>query len=232
MSHTFYLQLATDSLCSDAQQLKVSTQQLQAIQVKVHASITASPTAYLWLTYTLKLPKTATDTLAVQLNWAEWQTQKVSFTDYLWEQTCLECFISTETASNYIEINANPDGRYAVYHFQEYRDPASLPPPPLYLAERQRASIDWATDTKKQLNTKRESHQQHLYERRFGMALHPLSLGLSGGNELPDDNQWQLHPCVILYFGDVALYFAPAHASPPDFHQRRYWTAVSPTAAR
>ena len=232
MSQTFHLQLATDTLRRDAQQLGVSPEQLQAIDIKVQATLSTPFEPYLSLTYTINLPDTAYETLAAQLNWSDWQPQKVSFSDYLWQQTCLECFISTDTARNYIEINANPDGRYAVYHFTEYREPASLPPPPLYLTDSQRASIDWATDTKKQLNADRESHQQqHSYERRFGMALNPLSLGLSGDNALSGNNKWQLHPCVILYVADVALYFAVAHASPPDFHQRRYWTTINPIAA-
>ncbi len=226
MSQIFHLQLATDTLWRDAQQLGVSPEQLQAIDIQVQATIITPFESYLALTYTIKLPDTAYETLAAQLNWSDWQPQKVSFSDYLWEQTCLECFISTDTAHNYIEINASPDGRYAIYQFNDYREPASLPPPPVYLTDSQRASINWATDTKKQLNADRESHQQqHGYQRRFGMALHSLPLALSA------DKHWQLHPCVILYFADVALYFAAAHASPPDFHQRRYWTTINPIAA-
>lgn len=233
MSQTFHLQLATNTLLCDAQQLNVSPEQLQAIEVKVQATIINSSEPYLWLTYTITLPAIAYDTLAAQLNWADWQLDHVNFTDYLWEHTCLECFISTDNTASYIEINANPNGRYAIYQFNDYRHPSRLPPPPLYLTDTQQlASIDWAMDSKQPFNVNKQPHHksQH-YERRFGVALQQLNISLPS---LKDDWSLQLHPCVILQFSTEfdtsTLYFAPTHASPPDFHQRRYWTTFNPTA--
>lgn len=238
MSQTFNLFLASETSAVDAQQLGVTIEQLQRIGIVVSATIIQQPEPYLWLTYKIKLPHTF---LAAQLNWPVWEQAQVGFSDYLWKQTCLECFITTKVfeadnavdansignnsinnneATDYIEINASPSGRYALYQFNSYRNPSTLPPTPLLRTDGMtRAHIEWPDSTFPQHN--HYEHNQCFYERGFGVPLAQLS------NQSPAINITsieRLHPCVILWFGEIALYFAPNHASPPDFHQRKYWS--------
>lgn len=260
MSQIFSLRLATETLLIDAQQLGVTPAQLQNINVKVSASIVQQPEPQLRLTYQIQLPDTD---MAAQLSWPTWEQAQVSFTDYLWEQTCLECFIadsftgfneaqghvetqSPNTAAGYIEINASPSGRYAVYQFESYRNPSTLPPIPLRQIDGQAlAYINWpvSPSTKKDYAASTPytvacstSAPNYHYERSFGIALAQLPSNLltnSASNEKCSNSNYikQLHPCVILKLNDTKLYFAPAHASPPDFHQRRYWSRFDYQAA-
>ncbi|WP_350560049.1 hypothetical protein [Psychrobacter sp. CAL346-MNA-CIBAN-0220] len=244
MSQIFNLQLATGSLRSDAQQLGVSCEQLQQIRVEVSATITQQTEPQLWLTYQIQLQHPS---LAAQLNWPTWDQARVNFTDYLWEQTCLECFISdgsmsTDESTAYVEVNASPGGCYALYHFKGYRTPSTLPPTPLLKADgKLPAHINWAKNlsrTESHTSSILESLLSHsivppyYYERSFGIPLNQLPSNLlassnnnnSSGKASNNIPIKQLHPCVILKFSKVFLYFAPIHASPPDFHQRRYWT--------
>ena len=183
MSQTFHLCLATDTLAADAQTLGVTIEELQSIEVEVivtlaqtnqiaqTANITQSaqqPEWQLQLDYHITLPLKS---LAAQLDWPTWQPTQVGFADYLWEQTCLECFLAgglitdrlidnsvsindaneigidgvdANKTSAYIEVNASPDGRYALYEFTSYRNPATLPPTPHLQPDGQtRAFINW-----------------------------------------------------------------------------------------
>ncbi|OXL27162.1 hypothetical protein [Psychrobacter sp. DAB_AL32B] len=260
MSQRFDLRLATETLAEDAQQLGVTVETLQNISVQVTATLVKQPNAYLELEYFVTLP---TESLDTQFNWPKWQSEQVGFTDYLWEQTCLEyfftgklivndrsinsdCLINNDNTANthettaYVEINASPDGRYAMYQFKSYRNPATLPPKPLLQADGQtRASIDWIdtsnqqmplveTKASSQLSTtskssapKNISPKLYHYERSFRVPLNQLSNETVGIKNTAIE---YMHPCVILYFGNTALYFAPKHASPPDFHDRHYWS--------
>ena len=249
MSQRFKLQLATDGLLIAARQLEVFVEQLQLIQVMVDISLINPST--LALTYQIQLPNRR---LASVFDWPQWQQDQVKFINYLWERTCLECFITgfglmndTTQATHYIEINASPSGRYALYQFVDYRQPDCMPPTPLYKANSdEQASIDWTARSPltRFLNISSLNVAQHLktqcpkvtpnalsaliftavydYRRSFTIDLDqvPSSL-LANGIE-------QLHPCVILYFDSVALYFAAKHAAPPDFHQQHYWTNFKP----
>ena len=249
MSQSFDLRLATENLLADAQQLDVTVETLQNISVQVNATLIEQPDAYLELEYFVTL---LTESLATQFNWSRWQSEQVGFKDYLWEQTCLECFLAGFLISNncsdnsnksndknkttaYIEINASPDGQYALYEFDSYRSPAILPPKPLMQADGQtRAAIDWIyySDTPKPLiDSTISAHTPYQYQRRFRVSLSLFS-------PLHDTVDWHndalvkyIHPCVILYFSDTALYFAPKHSSPPDFHNRQYWTRFDRQAA-
>ena len=122
MSQTFHLCLATDTLAADAQTLGVTIEDLQSIQVEVivtlaqtnqiaqTAQITRSTQQsewYLQLDYRITLPLKS---LAAQLDWPTWQPTQVGFADYLWEQTCLECFlagglITDRLINNSVSIN-------------------------------------------------------------------------------------------------------------------------------
>ena len=236
MNQFFNLVIATETIEDDAQQLDVTVEELQRIRVKVNAKIVRQPVLQLQLIYQVTLPS---QILANQLAWPTWQQARVGFADYLWEETCLECFIADDTlsdkditeiqdAESYIEINANPDGRYALYKFKSYRQPATLPPTPLYEADgHTRASIEWADNINTQdiiqkplFDKSSEAYLLHYYERGFNVPL----------VELPNQKYViantiieQIHPCVILQLGETTLYFASNHASPPDFHNRDYW---------
>lgn len=308
MSQTFHLCLATDTLAADAQTLGVTIEELQSIEVEVivtlaqtnqiaqTANITRStqqPEWYLQLDYHITLPLKS---LAAQLDWPTWQPTQVGFADYLWEQTCLECFLAgglitdrlinnsvsindvnkigidgvdANKTSAYIEVNASPDGRYALYEFESYRNPATLPPTPLLQTDGQtRAFINWTAnhcpvsnsagsngiannDTANaaqnslsaqiepaidSLTPNTSTANSYLYQRSFAV---PLSQ-LSNAKAFIDDTGIEyIHPCVILSFattfgtrfGATALYFAPTHASPPDFHNLQYWSVFDKQAA-
>jgi len=76
----------------------------------------------------------------------------------------------------------------------------------------------------------------YLYQRSFTMPLSQLSNAKAVIN---DTGIEYIHPCVILSFattvstrfGTTALYFAPIHASPPDFHNLQYWSIFDKQAA-
>ena len=284
MSQTFNLYLATDTLDADAKQLGVTIEDLQNIQVEVVATLaqtakrtqteqiaqsTEQPEWQLQLDYCVTLPLKS---LAAQLDWPTWQSAQVSFVDYLWEQTCLECFLAGtlidsaasinntnergidladgNKTSPYIEINATPDGRYALYHFKSYRNPATLPPTPLLQANGQtRAFINWRasncwTDGAEQkslseqikpvicFSTLNTAAKTYHYERSFSLSLSHM---YNKEDVINDTGIDYIHPCVILSFsttfGTTALYFAPKHASPPDFHNLHYWSVFDKQAA-
>ena len=293
MSQTFNLYLATDTLDADAKQLGVTIEDLQNIQVEVVATLaqtakrtqteqiaqsTEQPEWHLQLDYRVTLP------LEAQLDWPTWQPKQVGFADYLWEQTCLECFLAGAAINNtvsinnanemgidladgnktspYIEINANPDGRYALYQFKSYRNPATLPPTPLLQADGQtRAFINWTAShcfasnviasngnanpeqnpLSKQIKPFIDSltpnittTKTYLYERSFSLSLSQIHNKEDVINDT-DTGIDYIHPCVILSFsttfGTTALYFAPKHASPPDFHNLHYWSVFDKQAA-
>jgi len=308
MSQTFHLCLATDTLAADAQTLGVTIEELQSIEVEVivtlaqtnqiaqTANITRStqqPEWCLQLDYHITLPLKS---LAAQLDWPTWQPTQVGFADYLWEQTCLECFLAgglitdrlinnsvsindvnkigidgvdANKTSAYIEVNASPDGRYALYEFESYRNPATLPPTPLLQTDGQtRAFINWTAnhcpvsnsagsngiannDTANaaqnslsaqiepaidSLTPNTSTANSYLYQRSFAVPLSPLS---NAKAFIDDTGIEYIHPCVILSFattfgtrfGATALYFAPTHASPPDFHNLQYWSVFDKQAA-
>ena len=261
MSQIFNLCLATDTLAADAEQLGVTIADLKSIQVEVVATLVnraviAQPTEWqLQLDYCITLPLKS---LAAQLEWPTWQAEQVGFADYLWEQTCLECFLAGELINSavsinennnktnpYMEINASPDGRYALYQFADYRNPATLPPAPLLQGNGQtRASIDWKATPFSVSNAAHNAALQagsmptssfngpliagaktYHFERSFYLSLNQLSQVQTTNDEIGIE---YIHPCVILSFdtkfGKTALYFAPNHAVPPDFHDTQYWS--------
>ncbi|MBH0096720.1 hypothetical protein I6E61_10020 [Psychrobacter sp. NZS113] len=239
MNQTFDLHIANETIASDAQQLGVTVDDLKRICVQVSAHIVKYPKVCLQLTYHITLPN---QMLADKLDWPTWQPERVGFADYLWEETCLECFITgntinsntvTNDTTSYVEINANPDGRYALYQFESYRNPATLPPSPLYQADgHTRASIEWINKPKPH-STSANTHllrapdplkpNSYKYELSFNVSLTQLSdthLKYAINNTIIE----QIHPCVILWLDKTPLYYATSHASPPDFHNRQYWS--------
>ena len=236
MSQTFILKLANDSLVSDAQKIGVSVSQLQRIVVKVTATIMDSANAdsdtlntissdmntSLSLRYEVKLPSM---TLVNQLQWPLWNKQKVGFADYLWQQTCLECFI-TNNAASYVEINASPNGQYAVYQFTDYRTPVTLPPIPLLIKGSQHpVHIQWHNKTL-------ASSDSLLKQRQFSIALDMLPDSMP--RILNSNSTALIHPCVILNFAGTPLYL-PCHCRPCFVcssvrgrrGRRRWWLAIT-----
>jgi hypothetical protein len=49
--------------------------------------------------------------------------------DYLWEQTCFECFFGPKGQTNYWEINLSPAGHWAFYRFSNHRAEIMQPEP-------------------------------------------------------------------------------------------------------
>ncbi|AMN68252.1 hypothetical protein [Psychrobacter sp. P11G5] len=253
MSQLFNLKLATENLFTDAKQIGVPIDQLLQIRISVSASIIYQPKRQLWLSYQVQLPS---PTLAAQLDWPAWQQTQVSFNDYLWEQTCLECFISSKAigdneTTSYIEINASPNGQYALYKFNDYRTPSTLPPEALLQSDsKTKAHIIWKDNfsgqqIKSVIGLKPSLRLASLaidltaakfipyyqYQRSFGLYLEQISSDYSN-SELPADiGIALLHPCVILRFDKTNLYFASAHAAPPDFHQQYHWSKLDYQAA-
>ena len=56
------------------------------------------------------------------IDFDDFSQNNVKATDYLWKKNCLECFIQINN-QQYFEINASPNGAYALYHFDDYRTP-------------------------------------------------------------------------------------------------------------
>lgn len=125
--------------------------------------------------------------------------------DYLWEQNCLECFVEFKDRTDYLEMNFSPNelgNGYNLYHFDDYRTPNIIPP--------QRA----------------DGHLISIIDGgKPGYHSHHLSI------VMPDDFDCtkisKINPCVILYQDNQPCFYAVQHASPPDFHDKAFWQAVS-----
>lgn len=222
MQQRFNLQLFQGTTNNDVKHLGVSTAVLNDILIKVIATIDTRSKPYLWLDYRISLP----EPLLPLIDWKEWQPKQVIFTDFLWEKTCLECFIQPSGQLGYIEINAAPSGEFAVYEFSAYRTPCQLPPKPLLLKSKllnnsakidNRAAITWQ-------NGEDLNQSAATLQRKFGVDLSQIP---NFDAALPHFGLSKLQPCVILSFGNHPLYFAPNHASPPDFHNATFWQAFN-----
>jgi hypothetical protein len=117
--------------------------------------------------------------------------------DRLWEHTCLEAFVSTDTAAAYWEVNVAPSGHWNVYRFDGPRRgmrPETRVEPPV--VER---SGDGETEP---LTLTATFDLGPIPE----LATAPLQVGLAAVTEAPD--------------GTLA-YWALRHRGPrPDFHDR------------
>lgn len=128
--------------------------------------------------------------------------------DFLWEDTCLECFIGDSTHTEYIEINASPKGYFSIYHFDDYRTPKSMPPRALAINSTENAIISW----QKQTDT---------YQRTFMFDMDSLP------NQLKSATLF--NPTLILYLkkNHLPLFFAKEQATPADFHDQNFWIPIS-----
>jgi len=216
----FSLQLAAYELDTIADTLQTTHAALNAIRVMVTITLSNVPAKALSFDYHITVDD---ETLAACLDWSDWHAEHVRFTDYLWQETCLECFIAPKNSATYIEVNVSPDGRYALYQFSDYRTPNHLPPPALYHKQYKKAArIHWPLPSTNIGTAAKATSEQDTqgYGRCFSIPLSELRA------IDPNFHPAYLHPCVILKLADTHLYFAPAHPSPPDFHNKDYWTAL------
>lgn len=223
MQQRFKLSLLQETIADDAAALNVKASLLTDIAIEVMAHIEARMRPYLWLDYQISLPKP----LLALIDWEDWRKENAVFSDFLWEKTCLECFLQFSKQSGYVEINAAPSGEFAIYQFLDYRTPNQLPPKPLLLNDKfssnqmtndNRASVFWQ-------NSDDLNPPAALLRRKFAID---LSQTPNFDVALPHFGLIKLQPCVILAFGKHQLYFAPHHALPPDFHDSKFWQDFNP----
>lgn len=123
-----------------------------------------------------------------------------SHTDFLWEQNCLEIFLA-DNQSGYYEVNASFGGSFAIYEFDGYRNPATLPP----------KKTDAITFKWRNVDT--------------GSALvYQFSLLFSPQAKFLVDDIALVNPCAIFYADTTPLFYAAHHACPPDFHDKKFWS--------
>lgn len=136
-------------------------------------------------------------------DWAIFDPKNAQHTDFLWENDCLECFIGIDESA-YFEVNASPNGAFALYQFDGYRTPAHLPP-----KATQAIDFKW-----KKIELNQSIDGQFCSNFCFEIYLpNPFILR-------------QLNPTAILSHNDEATYYAIRHANPPDFHQRACWVTI------
>lgn len=211
---------AADEVGTDTEYAEISCDDAIGIWVFYHLTPdTINPT--LQLTFIIEVVDALWRNPAYQIDWQEWDASNEQFQDYLWEHSCLECFIGNQQSSEYVEVNASPAGAYALYHFTDYRTPALMPPRRLNQLnyDKTHAHIRWSADVSEDTgNMLAHQPNYHRLSRQFSVDL----------NQLPQPCLpiTVLHPCVVLLINDVPLYFAPQHASPPDFHNRKHWASL------
>ncbi|UNU73871.1 hypothetical protein LU293_02940 [Moraxella nasovis] len=119
--------------------------------------------------------------------------------DYLWENNCLECFMSKDNVRQYYELNVALSGNFNIYQFQNYRTPNTLPP----MQAAGSVSISQEYDDR--------------------MIIRHISVCV----EIPISDIKHINPCVILYRDNTAYFYAVQHATPPDFHDKAYWQTLN-----
>lgn len=135
------------------------------------------------------------------LQFNDFHHDKIAKADNLWQETCLECFISLDD-ERYLEINATPDGRYAIYEFDDYRTPN--PPSPS-----DKVTLSWRAD---------DNDNTLVYERHFSLDVSAMADFFD-----PVLSETLISPTVILMINNQPHYFATHHGDDPDFHDKRHW---------
>lgn len=194
-TQTFNLSISSESLVN----LPITVHQdINDIEIKVQITLDSDKLFFL---YDLDIPHI----IKAKITWKELSIVH-NFTDYLWKDTCLECFIGQSSTKNYIEINASTEGNYAIYHFDDYRIPTIIPPKRLLLLDNNPMKLYWTA-----------SHGS--YRRQFYIYLDDLI------KDLKDFDL--ISPCVILNYLGTPLFFTSTHTSPADFHNRECWQQFS-----
>lgn len=132
------------------------------------------------------------------LHFADYDDGNIKRADKLWQETCLECFIGLADGS-YVEMNIAPDGRYALYHFSDYRTSAT----PI---QTDKVNLSWRAD---------DNDNMLVYERH-------VSLDVSDVSDLLSE-QTLINPCAILNIKGDLQYFAVSLAPVLDFHDKAFW---------
>ncbi|WP_230660534.1 hypothetical protein [Psychrobacter sp. I-STPA10] len=165
--------------------------------------------------------------------------------DFLWQSTCLECFIAGDTsdkqatdAQQYIEINVASSGHYAIYHFDDYRTPNMMPPRCLislpkiqkYLQSDSQNSNQNSLSNPPDLLTVTTVDDEVINN---AFTTNKMVFGRTVSIDLSPLMQiWHcltlIHPTVILQHqhSQQLLYFAPKHTNPADFHQQQLWSNI------
>ena len=125
--------------------------------------------------------------------------------DFLWQENCLECFVQYGKTDAYFEVNVAPDGRYNIYHFDNYRTPNIMPP-------RQAKPDDILIN-----NNNCHDIISAFYTRHIRLISHDLPI--------------RLNPTVILYAADKPIFYATCHAKVPDFHDKQFWQDLNQSAS-
>lgn len=123
--------------------------------------------------------------------------------DYLWQHTCFELFVGIKNKTAYREINLSPAQAWNCYQFEQYRQPAQMPPVPaqdiqLLELKAQPQKLEAILDLQQFLQTNECQWDD-------------LVFGLTSVVKLKNNSE---------------LYFALSHSTDqPDFHCKRDWTA-------
>lgn len=141
------------------------------------------------------------------LDFSDFNEKHFDYQDYLWEQNCLECFFELNNSLGYLEVNVAPNGNFSAYRFDEYRTPNTMPPMRddklLVFPTHFYGLNGWHT---RHIDIKFNDHFMDLLQAKQSCKI------------------TKLHPTVILYKNNEPIYYAIKHASPPDFHNKAYWT--------
>lgn len=161
------------------------------------------------------------------LNSARWQSSGVSTSEpltrvpqeFLWLDDCLELFFAfAHNVPSYIEINVSADchnGRFNAYQFDDYRTPATLPPPTTHSFSAQSLASPVSL----------EQTLTNFYTRHIAICAMDHTPASFASNLV------QIQPCAILYTHTYepmsderhAIFFAAHPNTPPDFHHRAAW---------
>lgn len=123
--------------------------------------------------------------------------------DYLWQHTCFELFIGIKNKTAYREINLSPAQAWNCYQFEQYREPAQMPPMP--------AQDIQLLELKAQPQKLEAILDLHQFLQTNECQWDDLVFGLTSVVKLKNNSE---------------LYFALSHSTDqPDFHCKRDWTA-------
>lgn len=147
--------------------------------------------------------------------------------DFLWEETCFECFFGKSDGS-YIELNLSPDGRYALYQFSGYRTPNQMPPMSLHTQDLPITTLSTYTFNVPKDSKLQDLERIPLFYQKPLIALRVVLLSYASCNEALM-TPYRIQPCVIIKdsIKDLdTLYYAPRHTNPPDFHKQALWQTL------
>ncbi len=91
--------------------------------VRLSAELIWSCDGWLELSYGILMPSSeGINDLVLPSGVADGEQSTGQRRDHLWESTCCEAFLALPGEQAYWEINLSPNGDWAIYHFDRYRD--------------------------------------------------------------------------------------------------------------